>query len=280
MQRAPWMPLLLAVVCGGGGALLASSSGCVRQGAFHCVDDTQCTLDSTQGHCEAVGFCSFPDAACDGGFRFGEHAGSHADECVPFDGFVEVGGTVTGLVGGLVLRNNGGDDLFITADGPFTFQTVIPAGSAYNVTLAAEPAAQACRLANASGTAGTRDITDITVTCVSDPGILCGTGYCNPASEICCIMSGIPSCTTSCTGAGNRPIRCDDHQDCVAAGSPNGVCCGALSGTTVNNTVCTDALTCTAGNAYFCDPNIAVPCPDGGTCMPTNEPFPGYYRCY
>ena len=278
MKRAQWVPLLLLGV-----AVMASagSAGCVRQGAFHCIDDTQCTLDSTQGHCEDVGFCSFPDSACDGGSRFGEQAGSHANECVPFDGFVDVGGMVSGLVGGLVLRNNGGDDLFITADGPFTFQTPIPAGAAYNVTLAAEPAAQACRLANASGTAATFDVTDIAVTCVSDPGILCGTVYCDPAVAVCCITSGVPSCAESCTGAGTRPIKCDDHQDCVAAGMANRVCCGSLSGGVVNNTVCTDAASCTApDNAYFCDPNIAVPCPDGGTCMPTNDPFPGYYRCY
>ncbi|MCS6972224.1 MAG: hypothetical protein NZL89_04295, partial [Leptospiraceae bacterium] len=34
-----------------------------------------------------------------------------------------VGGTVTGLSGTLVLQNNGGDDLILTADGNFTFAT-------------------------------------------------------------------------------------------------------------------------------------------------------------
>ena len=36
-----------------------------------------------------------------------------------------VGGTVSGLLGTLVLRNNGGDDLPLTADGAFTFTTKV-----------------------------------------------------------------------------------------------------------------------------------------------------------
>jgi len=45
-----------------------------------------------------------------------------------------IGGTVTGLVGsGLVLRNAGGDDTPIPANGVFTFQTLLPPGSVYNV---------------------------------------------------------------------------------------------------------------------------------------------------
>lgn len=51
-----------------------------------------------------------------------------------------VGGTVTGLVGeGLVLQNNGGDDLPIGADGFFIFPTALPDGSAYDVTVYAQP---------------------------------------------------------------------------------------------------------------------------------------------
>ena len=49
-----------------------------------------------------------------------------------------LGGTVTGLAGsGLALQNNGGDDLAIGVDGPFTFATGLVNGSAYNVTLKA-----------------------------------------------------------------------------------------------------------------------------------------------
>lgn len=268
------VPLLLAT---------ATLAGCVRQGAFHCTDDTQCTLGSAQGRCEsAAGFCAFPDITCETGFRYGEQAGSVSNDCVASDGFIAIGGTVTGLADtGLVLQNNGADDLFILADGPFEFPNRIPTGASFAVTVRTEPATQTCRLANATGTAGAIDITDVTVTCSSDPGILCGTAYCDPATQVCCVKSGVPSCAGSCVGAGTVPIRCDDHQDCVAAGQTSGVCCGNLSGTMVSSVFCTSNTLCTAAtHAYFCDPSAAFPCPDGGTCEPTSDPFPGYFRCF
>jgi hypothetical protein len=46
-----------------------------------------------------------------------------------------VGGSVSGLSGTLVLQNNGGDDLTITADGDFTFNNALKDGEAYRVTV-------------------------------------------------------------------------------------------------------------------------------------------------
>ena len=55
----------------------------------------------------------------------------------------KIGGNVTGLVGaGLVLRNNGGDDLPINTDGSFQFAAGLASGAGYAVTVA-EPAADA-----------------------------------------------------------------------------------------------------------------------------------------
>src|SRR4029078_10472754 len=46
-----------------------------------------------------------------------------------------VGGTVSGLTGtGLVLRDNGGDDRSVSADGTFTFATPVASGSTHNIT--------------------------------------------------------------------------------------------------------------------------------------------------
>ena len=39
-----------------------------------------------------------------------------------------VGGSVSGLSGTVVLQDNGGDDLSVTASGPFTFATKVAAG--------------------------------------------------------------------------------------------------------------------------------------------------------
>ena len=58
-----------------------------------------------------------------------------------------IGGTVTGLSGtGLVLQDNGGDNLSVTASGPFVFPTGVASGGAYAVTIKTQPTnpAQSC----------------------------------------------------------------------------------------------------------------------------------------
>ena len=55
--------------------------------------------------------------------------------------------TVAGLTGsGLVLRNNGADDLAISANGPFTFATTLTSGSSYSVTVLVQPATELCEV--------------------------------------------------------------------------------------------------------------------------------------
>ena len=76
-----------------------------------------------------------------------------------------IGGAVTGLNGTLVLRNNGGDDLSISADGSFTFATELLENDTYAVTILSEPATQTCTVSNGSGTVGTADVTSVAVTC-------------------------------------------------------------------------------------------------------------------
>jgi len=80
---------------------------------------------------------------------------------------VTIGGTVSGLSGsGLVLQNNGGDDLAVSANGAFSFKTSLDAGSPYNITVLAQPAnpSQGCTIANAAGTA-TSNVTSVNVAC-------------------------------------------------------------------------------------------------------------------
>jgi len=79
-----------------------------------------------------------------------------------------VGGSVTGLVGGgLVLRNNAGNDLTRDADGSFTFTTAVATGGAYAVTIATQPANQTCTLANASGVIAAANVSTVSVTCAT-----------------------------------------------------------------------------------------------------------------
>ena len=78
-----------------------------------------------------------------------------------------IGGSVTALTGaGLVLHNNGGNDLAVTANGSFAFSVRVPVGMPYAVTVATQPSAQQCAVANGSGTTAAADISNITVACI------------------------------------------------------------------------------------------------------------------
>jgi hypothetical protein len=80
-----------------------------------------------------------------------------------------VGGTVSGLTGTVVLQNNGGDSLSISANGPFTFPTRLGLGASYNVTVSTQPMGKTCTVANGSGSIGDgytgADVTNVTVIC-------------------------------------------------------------------------------------------------------------------
>ncbi len=77
-----------------------------------------------------------------------------------------IGGGVSGLISGtLVLQDNGGDDLTVSANGSFTFATPIVDGNPYAVTILTQPQGQTCALSNASGTVSAADVTNVTVTC-------------------------------------------------------------------------------------------------------------------
>ncbi len=83
--------------------------------------------------------------------------------------FHTIGGSASGVAGsGLVLRNNGGDDLAVAADGSFSFATPIGAGTPYAVTVANAPAGQSCTVANGSGTA-TTNVSNVAVACSTAP---------------------------------------------------------------------------------------------------------------
>jgi hypothetical protein len=80
-----------------------------------------------------------------------------------------IAGTVVDLAGtggGLVLQNNGGDNLMVNANGNFQFASPVNSGSGYSVTVLTQPSnpAQTCTVANGSGRA-MANVSDITVEC-------------------------------------------------------------------------------------------------------------------
>ena len=82
--------------------------------------------------------------------------------CAP--GFT-VGGGVYGLNSvGLMLQNNGTDDLDVVGHG-FEFTTPLKDGSAYDVRIQRQPETQDCTVSNGSGTLAGGDVTSVEVTC-------------------------------------------------------------------------------------------------------------------
>lgn len=89
-----------------------------------------------------------------------------------------IGGAIAGLTGnGLVLQNNGANDLTIAAGATsFTFPGTVPTGSGYAVTVKSQPAnpSQTCTVANGTGTA-TANVTSVVVSCAASSFTVSGT---------------------------------------------------------------------------------------------------------
>lgn len=80
-----------------------------------------------------------------------------------------VGGSISGLASGasVTLRNNGGDSLLLSANGPFAFATALTGGSAYAITVGAQPMGQLCSVAAGSGSVATTNISNVSVSCTT-----------------------------------------------------------------------------------------------------------------
>jgi hypothetical protein len=86
-----------------------------------------------------------------------------------------IGGAVTGLSGtGLVLQDNAGDNLTVTASGPFTFKTSV--AGAYAVTILTQPTSpsQTCTVTGGTGTA-TANVTSVQIGCSAPSATIGGT---------------------------------------------------------------------------------------------------------
>ena len=105
-------------------------------------------------------------AACGGGGGGGGGSGGTTPTYT-------VGGMVSGLGVGksVVLRNNGGDDLTISANTGFTFIAALANGATYTVTVLTHPAGQNCVVANGTGSISGANVANVNVTCgTAGPG--------------------------------------------------------------------------------------------------------------
>jgi len=89
-----------------------------------------------------------------------------------------IGGNIVGLAGtGLVLQQNGGDNLPIASSGSFTFTTALSDASGYDVTVLAQPTSpnQTCVVTNGQGVVAGANVTNVAVTCTTTTYTVGGT---------------------------------------------------------------------------------------------------------
>ena len=89
-----------------------------------------------------------------------------------------LGGTVAGLAAGdSVVLGMAGQTITASTNGPFTFPTSIPSGTAYAVTVVTAPStpAQTCSISSGTGTVGAANVSNVQVSCITGTFTIGGT---------------------------------------------------------------------------------------------------------
>ncbi|AKU94129.1 hypothetical protein AKJ09_00793 [Labilithrix luteola] len=184
-----------------------------------------------------------------------------------------VGVTVSGLKGtGLVLQNNGGDDLTIDANGDVTFGTPVASGTKYEVSVKTNPYGNTCTVtAGGAGTVTNAKITNVAVTCVSIPAWYQPNydGVPGPWSFVSNrFFDGEISCTTTCAFYGRVPSGI--RFICNAQGQTTEGCTPANDGqyglSNCGAVVDNDVLTAPVGNIEQCAGSLTTCYKLGNTC--------------
>ncbi len=81
-----------------------------------------------------------------------------------------VGGSVSGLNGAAAVSLNGGTALSVSSDGSFVFSSSLASGDTYAVTVVTPPSGETCTVSNGSGTVGSANVTNVTITCAVPSG--------------------------------------------------------------------------------------------------------------
>ncbi|MBH1963183.1 MAG: hypothetical protein I8H77_02545 [Comamonadaceae bacterium] len=84
-----------------------------------------------------------------------------------------VGGRVSGLAANttLVLQNNNGDDLTVTANGGFTFAAPLLSGASYAISVKSQPVAQICTVRQGSGTMSAANVSTVEISCAANTDV-------------------------------------------------------------------------------------------------------------
>jgi uncharacterized protein YkwD len=105
--------------------------------------------------------------ACGGGGSGGSSSGSGSSGGSTT---YTVGGSVSGLNAAASLSLNGGTAQSVSSDGSFVFPSSLASGDTYAVTVVTAPTGETCSVTNGSGTVGSANVTNVTITCAVPSG--------------------------------------------------------------------------------------------------------------
>lgn len=111
-----------------------------------------------------------------------------------------IGGTISNLTtSGLVLQNNGADDLtIISGSTSFEFPTAVAVGDSYSVTVLQQPTGLTCTVSNGSGTVTNSNITSVAVSCAGPTEV----NFTTVGQSLWTVPSGVTSITVTAYGGG------------------------------------------------------------------------------
>jgi len=149
-------------------------------GATASVNDAQLTVNGSNtasfatslpsGATYSVSVANSPNYSCNVANPTGTVGTTAINLSVTCAPVFTVGGTVRGLMSGrsVVLRNNGADNLTVSANGAFTFPTSLASGANYSISVLTQPTGESCSINGSySPHAGTVSaaVTNIFVSC-------------------------------------------------------------------------------------------------------------------
>ncbi|MCP5501119.1 MAG: hypothetical protein H7A25_14520, partial [Leptospiraceae bacterium] len=163
-----------------------------------------------------------------------------------------IGGTLSGLSGTLVLQNNSGDNLTLSANGSFTFATALASSTNYSVTVLTQPSGQTCSVTSGGSGTATANVTNVSVSCGTTTYTIGGSisgltasGLVlqNNAGDNLTVASGATSFTFA------TPVASGATYAVTVQTHPTGQTCvvGSGSGTVASANVTNVSITCAVG---------------------------------
>ena len=161
-----------------------------------------------------------------------------------------IGGGVTGLTAsGLVLADNGGNNLSVAANASaFTFTQPVAAGAAYSVTVVQQPTGEICTVSSGSGTASA-NVTSVGVACAANAYTVGGSITGLTASGLVLQNNGADNLTVSSgatTFTFSQTQLAGTAYDVTVFQQPTGETCTVSSGSgTISGSVSNVGVACT-----------------------------------